>query len=209
VHFDRLERGSTVLVSTIEREAFPKVRERTLSVDRGDAPVDAQRAYNRINRLLREDNGVGALRETKRGRPILRFPGREDSEEKIQAVRQPGTLDGVVMRVGGIEEMVPVLLQFEGKIISGCETDRHTAKQLAQKLFEPVRVAGDGRWSRDAEGTWKLEHFRISSFEVLHDAPLPTALAELRSIETEWDQEAYDELGLIRHGPPGRDNGGH
>src|SRR5450755_4721417 len=54
VHFERLETGSTVLVHKVEREAVPKVRERTAAVQRGDAPRDALRAFHAVNRLLRQ-----------------------------------------------------------------------------------------------------------------------------------------------------------
>src|SRR5882724_5586855 len=79
VHFNRLEAGSTVLVSNIEREAVPKVRQRTMAVRRREGPSEGLRAYKAINKLLREDNGVGFLKD---GRPdgatIIRFPGREE-----------------------------------------------------------------------------------------------------------------------------------
>jgi hypothetical protein len=80
---------------------------------------------------------------------------------------------------------------------------------LGAKLFEPVRLFGRGRWARDAEGNWSLIVFKVESFEGLLDVPLTSALAELRSIPTEWDDESYGELGVIRQGPKGKRNGGH
>jgi hypothetical protein len=69
---------------------------------------------------------------------------------------------------------------------------------------------GRGRWCRDGEEQWSLLEFRIESFEPLSDMPLSTALSELRTIETDWDDQSFDELSLIRHGPPGEiNNGGH
>jgi hypothetical protein len=202
VHLVRLEEGSTVLVHKIEREAVPKVRARTIAVRRGDAPRDAVSAFRTVNRFLREDNAVGLLQERKGATPILRFPGREEAEEQFPSVRQRGTIDGVVMRVGGIDETVPVLLESEGQQIAGCNTTRQIAKELAHRLFEPVRLVGNGRWSRDAEGVWTLADFRIEGFEVLQDAQLSTALKKLRAIGAEWGSDAYEELAAIRHGSP-------
>lgn len=207
VHFVRLEAGSTALVHRIDREAIPKVRTRTEGVRRGDAPRDAIRAYHTINKMLRDDNGVGRLVEG-RTAVVLKFPGREDSEEKYPSVRQQGSIDGQVMRVGGIELQVPVLLQSENEMIVGCSADRHVAKQLAQKLFEYVRLYGMGKWRRDSEGLWSLVEFKIASFEVLRDAPISTALSKLREVSGEVDLSAYEELDVIRHGQGGRRNGG-
>jgi hypothetical protein len=209
VHFKRLEKGSTALVHRIEREAVPKVRERVSSVRRGDAPKEAVRAYKTINKFLRDDNATGELREKKHGSVVVRFPGREEAEEKFPSVRQQGFVDGQIIRVGGFDETVPVWLETEGKQISGCYTTRSVAKQLAIKLFEQVRLFGRGRWSRDSEGTWSLLEFKIESFEPLDDAPLSGAIVALRTIPTEWSDNSAKELNIIRHGPGVKGNGGH
>lgn len=209
VHFQRLERGSTVLVHSIEREAVPKVRARASCVAKGEAPRDAVRAYRAINKLLRDDNAVGLLRERKVGRAIIRFPGVEEAEERFVSVREHGSVDGTVIRVGGTDATIPVLLQAEDRVISGCYTeDRATAKRLAAKLFDPVRLWGKGRWSRDSEGTWSLVEFKVESFEDLSPRPLREAVNQLRTIESELDAESYGELRLIRHGPTSRRHGG-
>jgi len=209
VHFDRLVAGSTVVVHRVEREAVPKVRERTAAVARGDAPRDAIRAFRSINRLLREDNGTGVLRERVRGAKLLLFPGREDDRETISSVRQTGTIDGRLMKLGGTDETVPVVLESEDRLIAHCWTTRALAKQLAHKLFEPVRLFGSGRWGRDADGAWTLLEFEIKHFETMHDVPLSAAVAELRAIGADWGKDAYRELAVIRGGPSRRRHGGH
>ncbi len=208
VHFERLETGSTVLVHKVEREAVPKVRERAASVQRGDAPRDAIRAFKAVNRMLREDNGVGLLRERTRGAKILVFPGREEAEEVLSSVRQVGTIDGFVMKVGGTDETVPILLKSEDQLISHCWATKQLAKQLAQKLFEPVRLFGNGRWGRDGDGLWTLLEFQVKTFEALEDAPLSVAVSRLRAIDGGWGEDAYAELALIRGGAARRQHGG-
>jgi len=210
VHFKRLEAGSTVLVHKVEHEAIPKVRERVTRVRRGEAPREALRAYDAINKLLRDDNAIASLQEHKGGAVVIRFPGREEAEEKFPSIRQHGAIDGRVIRVGGADETQPIWLETEGKQVSGCYTTRAIAKHLAQRLYEPVRLFGRGRWSRDSDGTWNLIEFKIESFEALDDVPLTDALAKLRAIPTEWTDKSYSELDAIRHGDPrSRRNGGH
>jgi hypothetical protein len=210
VHFRKLEPGSTVLVHQIEREAVPKVRERATAVRRGDGPSEATRAFRTLNRLLRDDDAIGVLRDDK-ARPavILRFPGREEVEEKFVSVRQSGSIDGEVIWVGGADQTAHVTLVSEGQQISGCYTTRAIAKELARKIYEPVRLFGKGRWNRDGEGAWTLIDFKIESFEELKSTALSDVLSELRAIPTEWDDESFDELGTLRNGPVGKRNGRH
>jgi hypothetical protein len=209
VHFRRISRGSTVLNAKIDREAAPKVRDRVASVRAGDAPAEPMRAYKGLNKLLRDDNAVGVLREAAPRGIVIRFPGREVAEEKFPVVRQQGSIDGIVTGIRGKDETIHITLNVEGQQISGCETNRTIAKQLGAKIFEPVRLFGRGRWSRDADGVWTLQYFKIESFEALHEVPLTTALEALRAIPTEWGDDDYQRLAESRHGDEGKRNGGH
>jgi len=209
VHFRRLEAGSLVLVSKIEHEAIPKVRERIARVRRNEPPPDALRAYNQMNKLLREDNAVGFLQDDTAKTVIIRFPGREQVDEKFPSVREHGSIDGILVRIGGTDESVHVTLQSENQQLTGCWTTRTIAKELAHRLYEPVRLFGRGRWSRDSEGVWTLADFKIESFEPLQDVPLSSALTQLRAVPVEWDKRAYEELRVIRHGQGRKRDGGH
>jgi hypothetical protein len=208
VHFRRLEPGSTVLVHKIDREAVPKVRDRIRNVRVGDGPSDAMRAYDKMNKMLREDDGVGTLRE-KPTAVLIRFPGREQTEEKFASIRQFGTIDGEVTWVGGSDQTAHITLLSEGREITRIYTSRAIAKQLGNQLWEPVRLSGRGRWMRDGEGTWCLLDFKVDAFEPLEKLSLSSALAELRAIPADWDNDAYGELDMIRHGPGRKQNGGH
>jgi hypothetical protein len=141
---------------------------------------------------------------------ILKFPGRLSASEKFAAIKQHGSIDGVINSIGGRDDTVHIrLMDHRGQQISGCYTTRTIAKQLAPLLFEPVRLFGRGKWSRDDDGNWTLEDFRVENFEALNDAPLSDALAALRAVKTEWPDNSIDELGDMRHGPGGKRNGGH
>jgi hypothetical protein len=195
-------------VQTVDREAVPKVQQRAASVRRGDAPPDALKAFKSLNRMLREDNAVGALRERSTA-VVLKFPGRLQPEEKFTAVRQYGSIDGTINRIGGKDDTIHVSLEMDGQQVSGCYTNKTVAKELRHVLFDAVRLFGRGKWSRDGDGKWSLEEFKIEGFEALKDAPLSQVLTELRSIPTEWTDESYAELKGIRHGPGDKGNGGH
>jgi len=71
-----------------------------------------------------------------------------------------------------------------------------------------VRLFGTGRWNRNDEGKWKLDIFRVESFVPLRDTLLSQALNEIRSINTEWDVDAFAELVYLREDHDGALNGG-
>jgi hypothetical protein len=207
VHFVRLTDGSTTVVHQIEREALPKVRSRARAVARRQAPSDAMRAFQSINRMLRADNGVGALQEMS-GAEIIHFPGREEVT-RFGTITQQCSVDGEVIRLGGTRERVPITLRSEDELIADCYTTRATAKKLAAHLFEAVRLFGTGRFNREDSGAWKLEYFVIDRFEPLKDEPLSSVVMALRAIAGgEWDANALEELKFIRHGPTETQDGG-
>lgn len=218
VHFVKLETGSTSLVHNIEREAIPKVKERTSAIRRGIGPRDAVRAYKKINRMLRDDNGSAVWNRHLSGQVItspsitadsnvIVFPGRDEVEEKFAPIRQRGSVDGEIIRVGGSQRLIPITLQSEKQEIAGCWAERSVAKELARRLFEPVRLFGTGRWNRNEDGEWCLDIFKIESFQPLRDISLSAALIELRTINTDWNESTYRELDFIRNGLSEATNG--
>jgi hypothetical protein len=198
VHFVRLDAGSVVPVIKVEHEAAPKVRERIQAVAWGSGPGEALRAYRNINRKLRDDNAVGTVHE-EAGTEIIRFPGREEDGDDAIIVREQGTLDGEVIRVGGKTSLIPVTLQAEEQTLSYCFAKRPIAKELATRLFEPVRLFGVGRWVRDRNGIWNLDNFLIDRFEALSDEPLSSVLVSIGAIERgEWSSGSLEELRALR-----------
>jgi hypothetical protein len=210
VHFVKLKRGSTRLVHKVQAEAVPKVRERVRAVRQGDAPRDSLRAFDTVNKMLRDDNGIAELKEapdTATEAVIIQFPGVQSSEEKF-TIQERGTVDGEIIRVGGPNKWVPVLIETNGEAVSGCWADRFMAKRLAQRLFEPVRLTGNGKWGRDADGKWTLLEFAIENFEPLSDEPLSEALSRIRAINS-FKDTTLEELDELRRGPVEKQNGGH
>ncbi len=211
VHFVKLKKGSTILVHTIEREAVPKVEDRVASVRSGTGPPEALQAERSINRRLRDDNASGALVRGTRA-TIIRFPGQEESELSFGAFAEEGSIDGVVIRIGGETDPCPVHLQSLDETQTYlCDVDRSLARALATYLFDrEVRVHGVGRWQRDEHGTWSLERFRIRSFDPLDDLPLSAVVAKLRTIPgSQWAalDDPWAELDRIRNGSTPGENG--
>jgi hypothetical protein len=201
VHFVRLEPGSTVLVQRVGVESAPKVQGRVRSIKpaEGEGPEDALRAFKAIDSRLDEDNALGHLCG-RDGAEIIRFPGREKPQPlTFGAFRQPGSLDGVLIKLGGKDKTVPVHLRDEGVSTSATPPARWP-RRLAPHLFESTpRVHGTGRWERDAEGAWSLKRFDIESFEILDDAPLGRVVERLRQIPRSGWKELGDPYAERQH----------
>jgi hypothetical protein len=203
VHFLRLEPGSTVLVSSIEDTAVPKVQDRLQQVRGGHGPKDAMQAYENLDTLLAKDNAVAAL-TAEGGAEIIAFPGRTRPKPvRYGPFREDGSLDGVVIRVGGRGDTIPVLLLDAEGATYQCQTSLEISKQLAGHYRESaVRVFGTGKWVREENGSWTLQEFNIDKFEVLDDSTLTEVVEKLRAVEgSEWGKSKTaisDVLGLRR-----------
>ncbi len=202
VHFAGLEPGSAVLVSSIEEPAAPNVRERLQKVREGRGPRDAMQAFAALDTLLAKDNAVATL-TGESGAEIVAFPGRTRPKPmRYGPFREYGSLDGIVIRVGGRGDTIPVLIKDAEGTEFPCQTTVDMSKQLAAYyLGATLRVHGSGKWVREEDGSWTLQQFDIDRFEALDDSPLLDVVAKLRAVEGgEWSKDPAfgDELGLRR-----------
>lgn len=205
VHFKGLEPGSAVLVSKIEEPAVPKVGERIQRFREGRPSKDALDAYRALDNLLARDNAVGTLIPPE-GAEIIAFPGRTRPKPvQYGPFRERGSLDGVVIRVGGQGERVPVLL-CNGDASYPCQTSVDVSIRLARHYRrETLRVHGSGKWVREEDKTWTLQRFDIENFEVLDDAPLSDVVRRLHAVEGGlWEDAALTDLLGIRRDPGDR-----
>ncbi|MDD5329310.1 MAG: hypothetical protein PHX38_04845 [Sulfuricella sp.] len=198
VHFLKVRKGSAIPEIAVDNETAPKVAARLHLVGRPDAPPELERVHQEINRMLRDDNASATLK-LKRGGVVVDFPGRKTPLAEEVVVHEQGDLDGIIIRVGGKDDSVPVWVEGENKIIYKCQASRDLARQLAAHLFDrPLRVVGTGQWCRTPERKWELEKFDIKSFEVLDVAPLDQIINELRQVEGNRWNEMDDPQAELR-----------
>lgn len=201
VHFDRLEAGSAVLVQHVDPEVGPAVRERLSAASQDNAPAEVAEPFRAINLRLAKDKATGSLMEDGGGE-IIHFPGCSQPQPRtFGPFRQQCAFDGMLIRVGGKDDTVPVHLQ-DRTTIHICNATRDMARNLAPHLYQgTLRVWGDGRWERDEDGKWILKRFDISKFELLDDAPLSQVVQRLREVEGSGWKDIEDpatELDRLR-----------
>lgn len=202
VHFHAVERGSVVLAYHVDDTSAAKIARRLAATEAGEGQDDAVRAYRALNKKLAQDGATARVIEQS-GAVIIHFPGCKAAlSEAFGPFTQRGSLDGMIVRVGGRDETAHVMLEDHGTHWVGCQTTREIASELGRYLYQGrVRVHGVGRWRRDQDGAWHLDRFRIESFEPLNEASLAETVARLRAIPgNEWPElpDPWATLGSLR-----------
>lgn len=202
VHFAGLEKGSTKIAARIEFEDVPKVTARLNDIRRGIPPKDAAKIFDQIDKRLANDNATGRIfaegDEGSAPAELLTFPGRERPKaHSYGPFVQDGTLDGILISVGGRDETIPLRLQNGETTYTNCDTTRAIARELGKHLFEPVRIYGTGRWMRDVDNTWILLRFRVHRFEVLEKSRLRDTVTALRAVTGSGWKDMADPLGEL------------
>jgi len=202
VHFVKVKKGSTVIVHRADIEAYPTIRKRANAAKDRDAPVEIRQAFERIEQRLRQDNAKGA-KLISPDMKLLEFRV-SPSASRYPTVSKQGRITGVVMRIGGKGDWVPVHLEDLDGTQLICEAKVEQSVELARHHYRagPIEAFGLGKWQRLDGGGWELEHFRIHSFNPLKDEPLRETFTRLRSIPGHWKekQDPLQELEDIRHG---------
>ena len=111
------------------------------------------RAFHALDDRLGQ-GGLAATLFDAAGDAVLRFPGRGDADA-VQ-IRQDGSIDGELVRVGGQSDDARILLRSGDEVLADITASRELARALARHLYEPVRLHGPGRWTRLSGGHWGL-----------------------------------------------------
>jgi hypothetical protein len=204
VHFREVRTGSTQLIASIDDSVRIKVRDRVQAVREGGGPKDAQKAFAAIDEMLRRDNASGEL-SGESGAVVVPFPGRNRAELiAFGPIKQDGTLDGQIVRIGGQDDTVHVFLRDGSVVHTGLFTTPEVARRLAVHfLGATLRLRGVGTWFRAGDGTWELKKFKISDFEALDETPLLDVVRSLRNVKgSEWGEVPDPVRALLeeRHG---------
>lgn len=204
VHFLRVDEGSAAVTMEVEPEAEPVIDDRVRKAIKGEGPKEAVHAYRSLRVLLEKDE-QSAYMEWKDGDVILHFPKKPGvGPETFGPFWQEGTLEGILVKIGGLDETVPVHLMYEGSHHI-CNTTREVAKELGHHLYgRPIRVEGRGKWYRNGDGKWELRWFDIYRFEELSDETLLEVVARLRSIPNDLTKYR-DPLKIMQKIRQGKD----
>jgi hypothetical protein len=202
VRFQRVGKGSAALINRAPQEIIPDVRARITAARENEGPKEAVSGYVGLKGLLAQDRTTGRIKEERRR--IIEFP--KLVAPQYGPVVEDGTLEGIVIRIGGKDDTFHILIQDGEKTYPCYTTDIAKAKALKPYLLEhdkPVRVSGRGKWCRNAGGVWDLLQFKISDYEALSNDDLQQVLERMRQIPgSGWDKidNPLAEIDRIRKG---------
>lgn len=203
VHFLRVETGSLPCIVEVDEQSEDHVISRVKKAAINKGPKDAVNANAALRTMLKQDK-FSAEFKTDKGETFASYPlVKERGAETFGPFRQDGFLDGMVVRLGGIDETLPVHLVYEGRTYI-CNASKEIVRQLGPYIWgEPIRAHGEGKWYRNAQGRWELQFFDIQRFEPLQATNLTDAVAALRAIPENNLLSLNDplaEMRKIRHG---------
>lgn len=200
VHFDRLVKGSAALRAWAEPGVADEVAKRVrLTAERhAKAPKEAIGALERINELLVQDGRRGELKSPA-GAVIYAFPGgRKANLAKEVIVDQDSSITGQVIKIGGRDDTIPVLVKDpDGREYKCTIVGPQLAKEIAAHyLGAQIELSGKGRWRRSPSGTWELINLNVKSWAPLSD-DWDEALSTMESLGLGWSNILNIEEHLV------------
>src|ERR1700733_8008523 len=194
VNFIRVETGSAPLVMEVDDIYETKVFSRIATAASHRGPQDARDANNHLRSMLKKDS-FWADFKTENGEVRTSYPLIGEHKEKTYGpFWQEGFIDGIVVRLGGIDDTLPVHIVYEGRIFI-CNASKEIVRQLGPKIWgDPIRAHGKGKWFRNEQGIWEMKYFDIHSVEDLHATTLSDAVKRLREIPDNGLMELKDPL---------------
>lgn len=199
LHLVSIEKSSTRPVLVMRHDVATRARARASEVRQGNGSARRRNAYDRIRHMVSEDGGGPASLSAPEGQ-ILEFSTMDiGADQVVHAVRQPTTVQGELIRIGGRQENAQLLIQeLSGNVIAGCTAPRSVASAMAHLLYKPVSVSGDARWHRSNVGKWEIESLHVQSFVELHADDHESVVAKLQAVSAPWPDDAMEQLAAMR-----------
>lgn len=203
MHLVQIKKSSVAPVIHMPKATALAARERVSRVARGDGTDRQRAAYQRIGLMVRRDTGKDKRPALlKAGSQVmLTIPAAPAFEGDGVRVRQATTIDGQLVKIGGVGEDAGIqVVDLQGRTISRMAATRGMAKELAKRIYEPIRLTGIGVWSRGADEQWSLESMQVQSFEPLEDEDASITLEKMRAAKVSWPKNSLDALRNEREG---------
>jgi hypothetical protein len=200
LHLVGVEKGSTRPVLAMRHDVAVKARHHAREVAEGGGSARRREAFYTIRRMVAEDGGTPAVLKAPKGAVILKFPSVDIGQDQvINSLRQPTSVEGTLVRVGGIGENAQLLIQeLNGNVIAGCTASRPVAQEMAHLIYHAIRVSGIGSWHRNEEGKWEIARLHVQSFEPLDESEIEDVVAKLRAVNVKWPADSLEQLQAMR-----------
>jgi hypothetical protein len=190
IHLVDVTEGSLTPVIGVEEEEYEKVKSSIR-----DAASNRTKPFEDLMELLQKNGHRAEL-------------FGEGSEELIQDYSpveqqtfgpfwQQGILYGYLTRLEGRDRTDHATLVYDGGQCI-CEMTQTIARDLAPHYRSTVRIYGQGRWYRNADGKWELLRFVADRFESLDDTTLFEVVKKLRAVPNNGLVKLDDPIGEMQ-----------
>ena len=98
------------------------------------------------------------------------------------------------MRLEGAGDRVWVGIDDDTGVAGRAAVTAERAQELGGHFHRFVRLSGTGRWRREKDGRWFLEHLDADTFELLDEAPLHEVLHRVRGLVPEGAAASASEV---------------
>ena len=183
VRFKGLVRGSAAVRAEVLPTAQAEVRKNLLLLSGPRAGK-----LRRLDDYLKQCGWYADIRN-KSGDVLIKLPGAlaandERAEEPTREVHQVSSVVGSIVRIGGKDETVPMMVKLDsGEYLDVTVRGRELARKLAPFLFaDELRFTGLTTWQRGGDGEWRCTTMIIDSFEALDTAPLNELFGKLEAV---------------------------
>ena len=199
LHLIGIEKSSTRPVLVMRHDVATRARARASEVRQGGGSARRRSAFDKIRHMVSEDGGAPASLKAPEGQ-ILEFSKIDlGADQVVHALRQPTTVQGELIRLGGPRENAQLLIQeLSGNVIAGCTAPRSVATAMAHLLYKPVSVSGVARWHRNNIGKWEIESLHVQSFEELEADDHESVVAKLQAVRAPWPDDVMEQLAAMR-----------
>ncbi len=201
VHLLAINPGSVSPQFCAAPQAASQVRRNVGRFSRGDGTAKQRAAAKRIARMVRDDapDGTKFVLLRSKAEVLLEIPPAPADPEVVTGIKQPTSLSGQLISVGGVSETASIEIRDRGgETFRNIKAPRGLAKSLAQHLWEPVRLIGMGNWTRSTEGRWQLDRFDVQSYDELRNEGLSKAIENLQNANVQWPEDALNRLNKER-----------
>ena len=185
VRFAGVVKGSALLRADVLPDALPAAQARLALASSADAPESLRSSVRTLDSLMAGD-GIHGEVITDKGSVVIAFPGakKRTIPRTPIVVTQDDELTGTVVRIGGKDDTVPLLVQdVDGRYYDANIAGRDLAREIGMHLFrDPIRIHGHATWSVDDNDEWRLLRFKVTSFEELDDSPIDELFTKLAEI---------------------------
>ena len=197
LHLISIDEGSVKPIIRATKTVVNNSKHNLKNIKSGIGTRKQNDAHKKIRGMLRRDapgSNIQAHIYYKK-QILLKISPEDEISKPISGIRQHTTIDGQLIRVGGVSEDASLSIQdLQGKTISGLFAKRAIAKDLGALLWEPVRLSGVGVWDRTIEGEWILNRMQVQSFEKLVDQELDVLVDNLVSLNLPWPENTMSLL---------------